>query len=118
MTDFEVDFYIKAFFQSKELRTKCISNIDQQVNTIRTVFISLLVALLTVVFTNNINWLLLLSIMMTFLFWCVESRCKQNQRGYIYVSNQLEKELSQTIGIGGEEEIIRLAEKYAFDLKT
>lgn len=114
MTEFELDFYTRAFFQSNEIRTARISNIDQQVNTIRTIFVSLLFGFITLVFGNRQHSMLLLSMIMTVLFWCIETRCKQNQRGYIYVSNNQEKEL---INIRpGEEAIVQIIQKYAFDL--
>ena len=115
--DGSASFYKEAFFQSINHREKVISNIDNQINGLRALFVTLITTLLTLnasgtlVLGGSVAMILLLPVG----FWLMETTAKKNQRGYIFVMNRIQKELSLQEKALDECDIITICSRYAFD---
>lgn len=109
--DFEI--FKEAFFQTSTERNNRIANIENKISTLRSIFISLIPVIATVClsFNNSIIIIFLLIFIISIIFWLNEGCIKKNQRGYVYINNQIQKSLTQENNKNIREIII----KYAFD---
>lgn len=110
-------FYKEAFFLSINHREKVISNIDNQINGLRALFITLITTLLTLNAsgTLELGWSAVMFLLLPIGFWMMETTVKRNQRGYIFVMNKIQKELSLKEKALDECDIIAICSRYAFD---
>lgn len=103
----------ELFIKTMETRNQIISNIDNQVTTIREVYVAFITILFSVYgVCQNMN-LILLAGSVGLVFWFLEGTIKVNQRGYIFVNNQIQKEFNSveatTIDSVFEQIIVRYA---------
>lgn len=112
-----VNFYKEAFFQSINHREKVISNIDNQINGLRALFITLVTTLLTLNASGTlaIGGKVVMFLLLPVGFWLMETTAKKVQRGYIFVMNRIQKELSLQKEALDECTIITICSRYAFD---
>lgn len=115
--NYSADFYKEAFFQSINHREKIISNIDNQINGLRALFVTLITTLLTLNASGalKLGGSVVMFILLPIGFWLMETTVKKNQRGYIFVMNKIQKELSTHEKTLDEFDIISVCSRYAFD---
>ena len=115
--NYSADFYKEAFFQSINHREKIISNIDNQINGLRALFVTLITTLLTLNASGalKLGGSVVMFILLPIGFWLMETTVKKNQRGYIFVMNKIQKELSIHEKTLDECDIIAVCSRYAFD---
>ena len=84
----------ELFKQNSELRQNIIENIESQVSTVKSICVSVCSLLLGFSIYEGSMPILIISAIMVVFFFVVEGIIKQNERGYIFMANQVQRELS------------------------
>lgn len=103
----------ELYKQSNDIRNQIIQNFDNQVLHTRGLFGTLISAFFAAEIICQKELFIIGIIALSLLFWIVEASVKQNQRGYILTSNEIQKLMSMA---KSEEEIQVVIKKYHSDL--
>ena len=103
----------ELYKQSNDIRNQIIQNFDNQVLHIRGLFGTLISAFFAAEVIYQKELFIIGIIALSLLFWIIEASVKQNQRGYILTSNEIQKLMSMA---KSEEEIQVVIKKYHSDL--
>src|SRR5574344_778976 len=82
------------FIHTSGMRSTIIQNIDNQVLQIREVYLGILTLLGGATISLTKTTYILLGIVLSFVFWIIETYTKRNQRSYIFFSNLIQKKIS------------------------
>lgn len=103
----------ELYKQSNDIRNQIIQNFDNQVLHIRGLFGTLISAFFAAEVIYQKELFIIGIIALSLLFWIIEASVKQNQRGYILTSNEIQKIMSMA---KSEEEIQDVIKNYHSDL--
>lgn len=103
----------ELYKQSSDIRNQIIQNFDNQVLHTRGLFGTLISAFFAAEIIYQKELFIIGIIALSLLFWIVEASVKQNQRGYILTSNEIQKLMSMA---QSEEEIQDVIKKFHSDL--
>ncbi len=103
----------ELYKQSNDIRNQIIQNFDNQVLHTRGLFGTLISAFFAAEIIYQKELFIIGIIALSLLFWIVEASVKQNQRGYILTSNEIQKLMSMA---QSEEEIQDVIKKFHSDL--
>lgn len=103
----------ELFKHTSKMRNSIIQNIDNQVLKTKEIFLGIVTLLIGSSITLKNISLILLSSVLTIVFWVVEATLKKNQRNYIFLNNLIQKKLSYA---KGKKERKKIIVKYSFDL--
>lgn len=103
----------ELFKQSNDIRNQIIQNFDNQVLHIRGIFGTIISAFIGSTIVIQQKYLLIGAVAVSTLFWIVETSIKKNQRGYILISNEIQKAMCNS---KSDEEIQEVIKKFHSDM--
>ena len=103
----------ELYKKTNEIRNQIIQNFDNQVQNLRGLFGTIVSALIAAGIVTHKELLLLGIVVVSILFWLTEASIKKNQRGYILISNEIQKAMTNA---KSDSDVYEVMKKFHSDL--